>query len=143
MGTVKDVQKIAILSGRYEIPHPGHFKTIIREAARFSRLYVYVVDKPANPYPTDWAIEMLKKCCADEAVVGRDIVFIKDPRHFGKVTKEELADLPIHDVFLSANPTVTAHLRTLGENVEEIPITEGYSSSEIKDEFFSTSIWRT
>jgi glycerol-3-phosphate cytidylyltransferase-like family protein len=130
-------QQTAILSGRYEILHPGHIITIRREARRFKTLYVFVVDNPANPYPSAWTKELMEYATADFP----NVAIILDPRHFGKIKREDLSDIVAktigrrYDVFLSANPEVSAHLRSLGVVVEDIPRTEGYSGSELKERF--------
>ena len=119
--------KIAILSGRYELVHPGHIQTIRREAARFRRLYVYVVDRKSAPIPSLWSAEILRWCTMDIPVV-----ICLSPVHFGRATKKDIGSLPKYDIFLSANPAVSAHLRSLGVPVKDISMTVGYSSTRLK-----------
>jgi glycerol-3-phosphate cytidylyltransferase-like family protein len=117
----------AILSGRYELLHPGHVLTIRREAIRYRYLYVYVVDNPQCAIPSSWAHQLLQM--ATECLGNVQVLL--NPCHFGRATKEDIDRLPHYDVFLSANPSVTEHLRSMGVNVREIERTPGYSSSDV------------
>lgn len=127
---------IAILSGRYEIVHPGHIKTIRREAALVDLLFVMVVDNPRAATPPEWTAELLRFCVQDL----NNVQVLLDPAHFGRCTKEDLDRLPPYDVFLSANDAVTNHLRGLGVNVREINQTPGYSSTEIRNRIVEDAI---
>lgn len=119
---------VAILSGRYEIPHAAHVRTIRREAANYDRLIVYIVDRPGRPYPTAWAKELLEMACE----VCGNVEFRMDPCHFGYATKEDIERLPAHDVFLCGNPKVAGRLMTMGVNVKMIEETPGYHTSDIE-----------
>lgn len=132
--------KVAILSGRYELTHPGHIKTIRREARRFARLYVYIVDNPEGLIPSVWEKEMIDFCTIDMPTV----ITILDPCHFGFATQDDIDRLPAHDVFLSANPDVSERLRGLGESVEDISLTPGYSSTDLKEKLLQQAVkaWR-
>lgn len=118
--------KIAILSGRYEILHAGHIKTIIREAKKYDKLYVYVVDNPKSPTPNLWVIELMNMLIPD------NVTIVLDKCHFAFATKEDIKKLPYHDVFLSANPIVTLNLKSLNVNVKSIYPTGQYSCTHIK-----------
>ena len=130
----------AILSGRYELLHCGHVKTIRRFAEEYDTLYVYVVDNPDSFLPAKWNAELLRYCVADL----KNVFVLLDPRHFGRVTARDVATLPEHDVFLSCNPQVTEHLRGLGVNVREFERTSGYSSTDYKEKLLQEALaaWR-
>jgi hypothetical protein len=122
-------EQIAILSGRYTIPHPAHAKTVRREAANYKRLIVYIVDSPDRPYPAAWVKEYLEMVCE---TCGNVEVRL-DPCHFGYATKEDIARLPEYDVFLVVNPKVAIRLMSLGVNYKMIPRTEGYDASKVQE----------
>ena len=137
---VKPREGIAILSGRYEILHGGHIKTIRRFAREYVLLYVYVVSNPDSIVPNQWTVELIQFCTMD---LG-NVQVVLNACHFGRATSADIADLPLHDVFLSCNPQVTKCLRNLGENVREFEPTAGYSSSSYKERLVmeATKDWR-
>lgn len=127
---------VAILSGRYEIPHSAHVRTIRREAANYDRLIVYIVDRPGRPYPASWVkelLEMATETCGN-------VEFVLDQCHFGYATKSDIERLPSHDVFLCGNPRVAGRLMGLGVRVKLIEETPGYSASIIEDEFLRQAL---
>jgi len=131
---------IAVLSGRYDIVHPGHIKTILREAQRFDILFVYVWDKDdERVYPAEWAAEMIVMATA----ASGNVIVKLHPAHFGRCSKDDLSDIHYHDLILSANPQVTKHLRALGEFVEEVKPTENYSCTEVKNKIISSCTEKT
>ena len=132
---------IAILSGRYVLCHPGHIKTIRREARRFDTLYVYIVDDPKGMVPSYWAKETIGFATKD---LG-NVIPILDPCHFGYATQDDIDRLPKYDVFLVAgNQQVYDQLQGLGVPVEMIPATEGYSSTDVKEGLLRDAVasWR-
>ena len=128
--------QIAILSGRYEIIHGGHVKTIRREAANYDRLIVYIVDRPDRPYPGVWAKELLEMACEPCG----NVEFRLDACHFGYASKSDIERLPSHDVFLCGNPRVAGRLMSLGVKVKLIEETSGYSASDIEDGFLRQAL---
>jgi hypothetical protein len=103
-------------------------------------LYVYIVDNPNSLLPSTWAKEMIGFATKD---LG-NVIPILDPCHFGYATQDDIDRLPAHDVFLSANQDVSARLRSLGETVEDISLTEGYSSTDLQHRLLQEAVssWR-
>ena len=125
--------EVAILSGRYELVHPGHVRTIRRLAGHYGFLFVYVVDNPKTAIPSKDNAELLSYCVRD---LG-NVEIVLDPCHFGYATQEDLDRLPAHEVFLCGNPAVAKHLRDLGETVVCFSLSPGYSSTERKEKILA------
>lgn len=120
----------AILSGRYDIVHPGHIKTIRAQADRFVTLRVLIADYAERVYPASWARDMIILCTRDLQVYV-DIT----PVHFGYATRADIERLPDHDVFLVGNPKVYEHLKQFSDliTLEMIDECPGYSASSVKE----------
>lgn len=132
--------KTAILSGRYVIVHPGHIATIRRFGQIYSKLYVYIVNDPGSPWPSQWSKQLIDYCTVDMSNVKTVLDFC----HFGYATEEDLVRLPEYDDFLCGNSAVSEHLRSLGVHVVEFEPTPGYSSTQIKHNILKDAVeaWR-
>ena len=120
--------KIGILSGRFELLHPGHIHTIRRFGRWYRTLYVYIVDNPKLEPLINWNRQII-----DYSTMDMESVITKlDPCHFGYATEDDIDRLPRYDDFLSCNKFVTSKLRALGVNVVEFERSAGYSSTEIR-----------
>lgn len=130
--------QIAVLTGRYEIVHPGHIKTIRREAPKYDKFYVFIVGNAGGVWPPEWSKELIDFCCADLGNVETVI----HPCHFGYATEVDIESIRYtgFHVFLSVNPDVTKRVRGLGVNVREIPPTPGYASRNVKGAILQQAI---
>ena len=132
--------KTAILSGRYEILHGGHVRTIRRFGKMYSNLYIYIVSNPDSIVPNQWTKELMDYCVIDL----KNVIVVIDSCHFGYATQDDLERLPKYHDFLCGNPDVATHLRGLGVNVVEFEETSGYSSTQYKDKLLQEALtsWR-
>jgi len=133
-------EKIAILSGRYELIHPGHVQTIRRFARLYKTLYVYIVDNPNSIIPIQWNKMLLDYCTIDFP----NVITVLDSCHFGYATPDDIDRLPIYDDFLCGNKIVAEHLKTLGVRVVEFEESTGYSSTNLKEKILQDMVrdWR-
>lgn len=123
-----------VLSGRYDVLHPGQVRSIEQYSYIFKFVHVLVWDGTPPPhkkrsYPPEWAVELLRMSLRHRPNVSIEL----SQTHFGHATKESLAELPEgYDVFLSGNNLVSCCMRALGVQVIDVSRTFGYDSSTVK-----------
>lgn len=112
MGQFKNVEDtVALLSGRFDVVHPGHIVTILRLLKKFSRVLVVMLDYPERRYPVCYCVDILQ-----EIFEGRPVEILVNNVHFGEITEDQLKDFNF-DVYAAGNLKVLRHIEKLGFDV--------------------------
>lgn len=116
-------------SGRFDRPHPGHIITIQRLMRRYDHVIIVILDYPQQRFPIAQRLETLVNALSGSK---GNLEIIINYIHFGKITREQLRELPEFDVYGSGNEEVLKHMSNLlGENKTiYIPRYPGYSASK-------------
>ncbi len=78
---------VALTSGRFDPPHPGHIMNIIELAKRYDEVRVVILDYLGRRYPVCYCIDIFKKIFAE---TNLKVEFFVNSTHFANVTKTEI-----------------------------------------------------
>lgn len=102
--------EVAMFSGRFDRVHVGHVITIQRIAQTCKKVIVVVLDYPEAKYPLAERMSVLTEILDNSK---GDYLVVSSPHHFGKITKEQVDDLPPAESYISGNEEVLEHMKTV------------------------------
>lgn len=115
-----------LFSGRFDPPHPGHFKTIGDLGGKFDMVIVVVLDYKEQLYPVVYRQTVLSDILD---MMKGNYMIIPNTAHFGEITKDELA-LFEFDVYAGGNLDVLRHIEGLGYDVQYTPRAYDYAAAD-------------
>jgi cytidyltransferase-like protein len=116
---------IALFSGRFDRPHPGHIIQLKRLGEEFDRVIVPVLDYPEQKYPVQYRVQILEDAMNDKTKYS--IFANKD--HFGRISMNEIENY-FFDIYVSGNVKCLKHIESLGFKVRYVDRAYDYSASE-------------
>jgi len=104
-----DTEKVCLISGRMDRPHPGHFRTIQLLGQRYKKVIVVVLDHPSQKYPAQYRAQILRDILNNskgeyEVIINR--------YHFGQISIDELIKFEF-DVYAAGNLEVLKHIEEI------------------------------
>lgn len=132
MENILTKNQIALFSGRFNVPHPGHFASIIRLADQFGRVKVVILDYPERTTTIDYALKVFKEIFDHNKL---NVSFHVSPIHFGFITRDEIEKFRPFDIYASGNMSVLVHVESIGIKTHYIERAYNYRASlmEIDD----------
>ena len=103
---MKDAEKVCLISGRFDRPHPGHIRTLQLLGQRFKKVLVVVLDHNEQRYPVQYRAQILREIL-ENSKGCYDVVVNK--YHFGQICVDELLKFQF-DTYAGGNLDVLSHL---------------------------------
>lgn len=103
--------QVALFSGKFDPPHPGHFASICELGKKFGAVRVVLLDYPNRRYPVEYCIRVFKETFD---CVNFPVYFHVNKTHFAEVTKEELDQFKPYHIYVAGNLKVLRHIESLG-----------------------------
>lgn len=119
---------IALFSGRFDPPHPGHIIQVLRLLKKYNKVILVILDSKERFFPISYCVPIFK-----EIFLDKNVEVESNLTHFGEITKEELGMFNF-DVYVSGNLKVLRHIETLGRDVEYIERAYDYAASKYSRE---------
>ncbi|MCP3683539.1 MAG: hypothetical protein GY861_12700 [bacterium] len=131
--------KTILFSGRFDTIHTGHIITIKRLGQTFKKVIVCILDYPGKVCPTCGHVEggqfysigerrSIMKDALENVEGNYEIIVNK--HHFGRITQEQVEELPHFDVYGSGNYDCFMHMHTLGYEHISVPRYPHYTASD-------------
>ena len=119
-------KKTVLFSGRFSVPHPGHFATISRLAETFGKVKVVILDYPERKTTIEYACLVFNEMFKNNSF---DVEILISPWHFGYITKEQIEKFRPFDIYAAGNMQVLLHIESLGIETFYVPRAYDYKAS--------------
>ena len=115
----------ALISGRFDPPHPGHIRTIQKLGLRYWEVVVVILDHKGQSFALEYRKRILEEIL--HASQGNYTV-LTNTKHFGFITKEEIDEFGC-DVYCGGNEDVIQHIKSMGMRCEWVDRSYDYSAT--------------
>ena len=108
---IESSKQTVLFSGRFNVPHPGHWLSILRLLKTFKRVVVVVLDYEGRMYPACYSQQVFGEM-VDLSGLGDRVDIEINTTHFGEIDQEELDSFGCH-AYAAGNIDVLHHVSSM------------------------------